>query len=255
MSVCLAKPKKEAVHKVRTQTRRIEAQLELLRLLKGLPKYKAEARKVLRQLKKLRRAAGRVRDLDIAQQLIEESAAEQKAAEHKVEKQTGAHPLEKFRKRCRKGRKRAARKLEAMLEKGQVKVSKTLEALMKALEPAEDRELAVMELEGLVEQHFKRTHGLMMQNPSTEQLHTVRKAAKVARYMAENAPDALTAARKAKRFEAVQEAGGAWHDWLDLAEAAADELGEKHAVAVEFAAMRDERLAAYRVALETVRGR
>jgi len=77
----------------------------------------------------------------------------------------------------------------------------------------------------------------------------------VARYMAENAPDALTAARKAKRFEAVQEAGGAWHDWLDLAEAAADELGEKHAVAVEFAAMRDERLAAYRVALETVRGR
>lgn len=58
------------MHKLRTETRRVEAQISLLEQLRGLPGFRKEAERVHRQLKKLRRAAGRVRDLDIQQTLL-----------------------------------------------------------------------------------------------------------------------------------------------------------------------------------------
>ena len=252
ITVCLAKPKESAVHKVRTETRRIEAQLELLDLLKGFPPYRPEARKLQRQLKKRRRAAGQVRDLDIAGKLIKDEA-EKTASEKATNAHDAEHSLRRFRKQCRKVRRRGARKLLKLLTKRQTKISAALEALLKVLQPAEARKLTAAELLALLERHFGATHALMIRNPSTEHLHSIRKAAKLARYMAENAPDSAAAVRTAQRFEAVQEAGGEWHDWLQLADAAAAELGEDDATAAAFAATRDHRLLAYRKLLDTVR--
>ena len=59
LSVGVATPTTKAVHELRSSTRRVEAQLELLATIKGLPPYKPAAQKVLRRLEKLRRIAGR----------------------------------------------------------------------------------------------------------------------------------------------------------------------------------------------------
>ena len=64
-------------------------------------------------------------------------------------------------------------------------------------------------------------------------LHSVRKACKTARYLAEiGAPNSKTAAGMASRFERVQHTLGAWHDSLLLEEEALANLGE-HAQIVE----------------------
>src|SRR4051812_25590665 len=65
-----------AVHKLRTTTRRVEAQMRLLEMLTTgtkpirLPDYAAEAKAVRRRLMKVRRAAGVVRDLDVQTTII-----------------------------------------------------------------------------------------------------------------------------------------------------------------------------------------
>ena len=67
-------PKVEAVHHLRTGTRRVEATLETLAReagARGLGKAAEEARqRWLRQLKKVRRASGTVRDLDVHRELL-----------------------------------------------------------------------------------------------------------------------------------------------------------------------------------------
>ncbi len=67
-------PKVEAVHHLRTGTRRVEATLETLAReagARGLGRATEEARqRWLRQLKKVRRAAGTVRDLDVHRELL-----------------------------------------------------------------------------------------------------------------------------------------------------------------------------------------
>jgi len=67
-------PKVEEVHHLRTGTRRVEATLETLAReagARGLGKASEEARQQwLRQLKKVRRAAGTVRDLDVHRELL-----------------------------------------------------------------------------------------------------------------------------------------------------------------------------------------
>ena len=72
---------------------------------------------------------------------------------------------------------------------------------------------------------------------NTAELHEIRKRAKLARYLAESAPQSfLEAHRIAARFAALQQAGGEWHDWLILAEFAADELGDAAILPQRFAA-------------------
>ena len=70
ITLCLADPAPKPVHRLRTSTRRIEAQLMLLELLPALPLHHKTAGKARRLLKKLRRAAGQVRDLDVQNDLI-----------------------------------------------------------------------------------------------------------------------------------------------------------------------------------------
>ena len=66
-------------------------------------------------------------------------------------------------------------------------------------------------------------------------LHDIRKAAKVTRYMGENAGGRTNAAlRLAEQMEELQEAGGRWHDCLTLAEAAALRLGDSSSLPSHF---------------------
>src|SRR5438105_2467820 len=66
---CLAKPRKKAVHQLRTATRRIEAQLELLSQFEQVPAQDKDRDNAMCLLKQLRRAAGHIRDVDVQRDL------------------------------------------------------------------------------------------------------------------------------------------------------------------------------------------
>src|SRR5215468_252577 len=78
--LCLDDPAKKPVHRLRTMTRRIEAQIALFEMLHVPKVYSKEARDARRLLKKIRRAAGEVRDLDVQRDNIEEHTPARAAA-------------------------------------------------------------------------------------------------------------------------------------------------------------------------------
>jgi CHAD domain-containing protein len=253
MSVCLSDPKVKAVHKIRTETRRIEAQLALLALIPNLPSYRKEANKVLKRLRKLRRAAGKVRDFDVQRKLIKEHAPTTNGAKPPGDGDRHLASDPKYMRKLRKRlREKAADDLLDIIRRHGPKVSAALEDLLALLEPAQGLNLSANELLRLVDRGFSHQPSLGIRNPSEDQLHDIRKAAKVARYQAENVPDSASARLAAQRYEQLQEQGGEWHDWLQLAAAAADELGKQHATATLFADLRDEHLATFRSSLESL---
>ena len=245
ITVCLGEPTPHAVHKLRTESRRIEAHLDLLRRLKGLPPFRNKAAKALRQLNKLRRAAGRVRDLDVQQKLIDDHLPDDSIQSRKD--RDDLHQV------TAKLRKRAGRKLMKLLNKRQEKISRRLEALLNALKPAESLRLLPTDLLALADKDFHNTHAVLMHNPSDEHLHGIRKAAKLARYQLELAPTSVQAKRAAKRYQSLQESGGQWHDWLALADVATHELGDDHPTAAHYTELRDRHLDGYRSRLEAFR--
>ena len=251
LSVCLAEPDKRAVHKLRTETRRIEAQIALLKLMKGLPPFRAAAVKLLKHSKKLRRTAGEVRDLDVQHKLIQDEA--ETVTRDGDDRATLGKRFEELLQSRENLRVERARKLLDVLGKRQAKVAGALEALLHALKPAEDRALPVTEMLALVDRAFHATHALRLRSPSEDDLHTIRKAAKKARYQMETAPKSTIARRAAEQYEALQDAGGLWHDWLDLANLAAKTFGDHHRITAAFATERDRNLRSYHLRLEEAR--
>ena len=249
LSVCLADPKVKAVHKLRTESRRLEAQIALLKSIKGLPPFRTEASKALAQIKKLRQAAGRVRDLDVQSAYLRDHEKKVRAdALPQAEKEGLLADVEAMLGKREERRSEGVAKLMAEIQRRQVKVSAGLEKLNSALKDAADWSLASTELIGIAQKQFERTPALKSRRPSADDLHTVRKAAKQARYVAENA-GAKSAMAAATRYEHLQELGGAWHDWLELTSSARKELGKKHATTEEFRALRDHNWERYRAEL------
>jgi CHAD domain-containing protein len=221
ITVALAKPKPKAVHHLRTITRRIEAQLELLVLLPGVPKHAKPAERSRKLLGKLRKTAGRVRDLDVQRDLADsKSPGLQKDAQH-------------LRKLFKRQRKEEADRLLGIIGKHQDKLVRALEALLKALDSGEPYSLSTPQLMQLTCDWY--THNVLAVAQSSEQMHAVRKTAKLARYMAESAPEVAQSVHKlARAFESLQQAGGHWHDWFTLSEIARRELGDSSPLTQSF---------------------
>lgn len=240
ITLTLADPRPRAVHQLRTISRRIEAQLELLSLLPGLPKrgkYEKKARKLLR---KLRRAAGRVRDLDVQQDLT----------------QSKSKDAEQLRKRLKRQRDEDTEHLLDTIRKHQPKLTLTLEAILSALEPAKSTALPIPRLCELTMHWY--IHNVPAAAQNAEQLHAIRKSAKLARYIAESAtsPDdpkpSSEARRLARTFESLQHSGGKWHDWLTLSEIAHRELGSSSRLTQSFGRRCERSLAAYQRHLKSL---
>jgi CHAD domain-containing protein len=66
---CLKKPSPKPVHKLRSSTRRIEATLELIAAVSTI-RIDRESKPLRKTLRKLRRVAGSVRDLDVHRDLL-----------------------------------------------------------------------------------------------------------------------------------------------------------------------------------------
>jgi CHAD domain-containing protein len=248
LSVGVATPTTKAVHELRSSTRRVEAQLELLAMIKGLPPYRRAAEKVQRRLEKLRRVAGRVRDCDVQEKLLKD---EDHAMSSAVEAPSDiARTQEKLRKRIVRNRQRNENKLIAAVEQQLPKLARDTEALLTALKPAKDLETRVDDLLASIEHRMERM--LDSREKGEEHLHEVRKVAKRSRYQCEGMPGPHAAAM-AKRLEELQDAGGAWHDLLDLATLCHEELGTEHPLSRVLEHLRDERLDAFLANLEDFR--
>lgn len=195
----------ESVHNFRTGTRRLQTLLEDL-----LPERNRNHKKLLKVLTRIRKRAGKVRDLDVQlaalrslktpqeprrktllmQSLIELRAQHDKKLRKVLDKDT----VREIRKRL----KRAGKELD-------------LDALRDPLATAKQ----------MLERAF-RPGG----SPSEELLHSYRILTKRARYTAEFAAKSPEADQFVVQLRRVQDALGDWHDWLMLTQNAAHQLGE-----------------------------
>jgi CHAD domain-containing protein len=250
LSVGVATPTVKAVHELRSSTRRVEAQLELLSMMQGLPSYRAEAGKVLRRLTTLRKRAGRVRDCDVHLKLLDDKAGEMRALPETTA--AFAKSKDKLQKQLNKQRARKEDKLIATIERQLPKLARDTENLLKTLKDAENREASVSEMLRLIGDKFDR--GLQSQQSGEEHLHDLRKSAKRARYQCECLPGPQAAAL-ARRLEQLQDAGGSWHDLLDLTKSCHVALGADHPMSRLLEHVRDEHLDIYLHDLEDLRTR
>lgn len=270
ITVCLADPGKKTVHKLRSGTRRIEAQLQLLAHIPGLPPYRDEKRAALRELKRLRRAAGAVRDLDVHEDLLEEFLRPGSRAQLATELKQQAETL---RQDQEDRRRQHAETLVKVLKKREQDMAAALQDLRKALKPADDLRLSTTELLETAQLDYRRlARRLGLVHPPArgskpgakaaktdpaaragrlddDQLHSIRKAAKAVRYMAEAADGARSAKQLAKDYEALQQSGGIWHDWLEVTTEAQDVLGRKQELTRVLKANRDRCRKAFVTAL------
>jgi CHAD domain-containing protein len=250
LSVGVAKPNPKSVHDLRSSTRRVEAQLELLAMVKGLPPHRPEEQKVQRRLQKLRRVAGKVRDCDVQDKLLKDEDHPMSSA---VEAPSDlSRTQQKLRDRIAKDRQRNERKLLAAVEQQLPKLTRDTEKLLSALKPAKDLKVRVDDLLAAIDHKMERM--LRSREHGEEHLHEVRKTAKRARYQCEAMPGPQSAAM-AKRLESLQDAGGTWHDLLDLATVCHKELGAEHPLSRVLEHLRDERLDQYLANLEDFRNK
>jgi CHAD domain-containing protein len=221
-AACLDKPKPKPVHQLRSATRRIEATLELLALSGETSDLKRRSKSLRTSLRTIRRAAGSVRDLDVHRELLE------------AYRKAGA--IATLEKKLSAARDKAARKLQKKLEKNLHRIEDALDKLEIALQPALDLEVSGDELARIARRWFaEAVRDLDLQHD--DDLHSVRKACKTGRYLAEIGGDASkVAARVATRFESAQEALGAWHDHLLLLSEARASLGDESKVIAEIEA-------------------
>jgi CHAD domain-containing protein len=212
MAACLKKPLAKPVHKLRLSTRRLEATLELLALSTDLA-IRRESKPLRRALRKVRRAAGSVRDLDVHRKLLRTCKKSDDTAHLD-------HDLVS-------ARENAAIKLQDELAKSQKKISESLDDLETALKPVLDLELSGKDLIHLTRGWFAK-NACQLDPKRDDELHSIRKAGKTARYIAETGAETSKATTAlASRFERAQETLGAWHDYLLLLNEARASLPEQ----------------------------
>lgn len=216
MSAAAGEPRKHQVHQLRTMVRRLEAQMALLEQLAALPEGE-QAESLRRQLRKLRRAAGKVRDLDVLRGLLKSHTSLPKKA------------AEALREKLKRKREVKAVALQQKLMKHLPRVAASLEGLLQAIGTANGLVLPDLKLLNTVERWTEgRAAASAPHLFDDEELHDARKVAKAARYMAESGAKSPKARALARHYEQVQEAGGQWHDWMELEQVARQQFGKKH---------------------------
>ncbi|MFZ3210285.1 MAG: CHAD domain-containing protein, partial [Terriglobales bacterium] len=197
-----AKP--ETVHQLRTTIRRVETLLATT-----LPALGRKEQKLLKQLGRLRRRAGKVRDVDVQIQALGslrlESIARDRARVMAF--------LEKARA------KRESKLLQAFQDEADGGLHKRLKRtaahlqgeLLRPAQPGSDEQrfltAALDKFAAVVKQYPTLSEG---------NLHSFRMASKRVRYLAEMAGEGPRVAAVIEPFKRIQDAIGVWHDWLTL---------------------------------------
>jgi CHAD domain-containing protein len=273
MLVALASAEVGAVHKLRTATRRVEAQMTLLEALATgpkplpLPPHADEVAAVKKRLRKVRRAAGAVRDLDVQCDSIRMDAPVKTEVDAGTPGDTIRKDAKKLRKYLEGQREHEVATLLAVLRREEQKLASSLLVLETVLKPARLKVVTQPVLVDRMEHWFTQvTHAVLririkddeqpndalqraVEALNEDALHAIRKAAKLARYMAESTPEGSPAYVLAEQFEAMQEAGGTWHDWLMLEQLSAEFHGKRAPLTERYRNHRDAALAEYHLKL------
>lgn len=221
VTLVLTDTKPRYVHRLRTSVRRVEAQLELLSLMEGVPQHGPEEKEVRRRLRKLRQAAGAVRDSDVQIEMVEAQGTETDGGKIHREAKRLVRRLKEERHREKDG-------LLRVVKRQGEKMVPQIERLLEVLEPAGETEVSGRAMRSLIERlvaERMKAGGDEKGRDNEARLHGLRKAAKLARYVAETAGGSTGMRSLGRRYEALQESGGAWHDWLVLERMARRHLG------------------------------
>jgi CHAD domain-containing protein len=199
-----SKPEATSVHRFRTGTRRLQILLGDLS-----PKLGRNEKNLLKQLAKLRKRAGRLRDIDVQlgalrslkvsreprrkTQLVNHLIELRREQVDKLRKSADAATIRKARKRLR----RAAKDFNLKATRDAIPAAREmLQRLQSDAEPL-----------------------------SEALLHQYRILTKRARYTAEFAGDSQEATQFIAELKKIQDALGDWHDWLTLTQTSILNLG------------------------------
>ena len=276
MLVAQTSADKSPVHRLRTSTRRMEAQLVLVSLLPGMPEHSDQAAEVHRLLRRVRRAAATVRDMDVQIDMVEADMPDSAAVHNGSYGDEVRKDAQKLLKKLGKRRQRESADLTGTLKAESEDLASAMHALQSVMHAAPEsrpRTFSALELSEQIQnwfaararlvlhadRHPDRAHALQrLQHLDETTLHDLRKVAKQCRYMAESLPEGSPEAKKlAQRFEYLQEAGGTWHDWLALECTAAKLLGKKSPLTERYRNHRNAALAEFhlQLALEFTTGK
>ena len=199
MSKLAGKPVPENVHKFRTSSRRVEV------LVSDLNQNRTgNDKKLLKLLARLRKKAGRVRDLDV------QSAALRSL---KIPQEPGRKS--QLTRTLAEERAKRERKLAQSLDKQTVaEVRKRLKRTAASLELPKNADPLVLARQKL--NNLEVDPG----NVTEKTLHQFRIAGKRARYVAELAGKDAEASRLLALLNHMQDVIGEWHDWVQLADRA-----------------------------------
>jgi CHAD domain-containing protein len=225
------RPAPERVHKFRTHSRRVEALLSEVAL-----SHQGSDAKLLKRLARLRKKAGRLRDLDV-------EIAALRALRFP---QVNGHKSQVMEALIKERAKREKRLVKASDRASIGQIRKRLRRSAKDLDLSANREPLVLTVRKLRE--LSRNAA-----PLTEKtLHQYRIIGKRARYIAELASDNPDAKRVVDQLKHMQDVIGDWHDWLKLSEKAEKILGDVRDSSL-VAMLRNVTQAKFRQSLEAVR--
>src|SRR3984885_10493134 len=221
----------EAVHRMRTGSRRLQALLGATLGEAGPPgnTLQRPTRAWLRELKQVRRAAGAVRDLDVQRKLLESWMGKQMPGQempiHEATPPAEIKQAEMLDAWLKGERKHLARGMQKEIKKRQQALAEGQGTLFTAItrvslgSPRTLRAADAMALEEFV----RATDAMSLLHG--ENLHDFRKATKKARYLAEAGVEGESSS-VAKALKRIQDAIGEWHDWLCLGEELQEALGQ-----------------------------
>ena len=194
----------ENVHKFRTSSRRVEVLVSDL-----AERHSGNDKKLLKLLARLRKKAGRVRDLDVQSAALRSL----KIPEQPVRKARLMRTLAEERSQ------REKRLTKSLDKKTVAEVRKRLKRAAASLEIPKNADPVTVARQKL--DALEVDHGVITE----ETLHQFRIAGKRARYVAELAGKDAEASRLIGLLNHMQDVIGDWHDWVQLAERAEELFG------------------------------
>jgi CHAD domain-containing protein len=195
----------EAVHGFRTAARRLQILLEQL-----VANNNRKHKKLLKILNRIRKSAGKVRDIDV--QL--EALRSLKVPQEPRRKTQLVQALIELRARHE-------RKLYKLMKKQDIR------GLRKRLRRAHESVSFDSSLDPLsVSRQMLRSVSIPQGPVDEEALHRYRLVVKRARYAAEFAPKSVESNKFLAELKRLQDSLGSWHDWLTLTQTAAERLGD-----------------------------
>lgn len=257
---CAEDPDVDPVHDTRTGTRRLQAKLETL--IRGLPddgrgaKVGAAATALTKTLKKIRRAAAPVRDLDVHRKLLNKLAKHSLGEKtQKEQRESPEKPVDRLIRESpdllerpeaglrttgleqqaddldawlKHRRTHHARALQSRANAMVVRFDKRLDELGSTIRTARLRRSPKPAASIALDSFARLASETQLLHASN--LHDFRKGAKKARYVAEFAAQGDKFADSvANTLKKLQDEIGDWHDWLVLVDEAHAALGDKAA--------------------------